>query len=99
MSKVRHLPWRVNTPGLFQEIVLNPQCAILLRPLQITGGLLAQVAQRAVELNDPIMNGLMAQLALYEVTDPNSKQYKPRITERLINRGLAERSKLEKEAA
>ena|ERR1041385_1867178 len=94
MAKAKELVWRVNTPSLLSEIVSNPNCSILLRPLQITGNLLALVAQRAAELNDPILNGLMAQLALYEIADPYSKQYEPRITDRLIKRGVAERDRL-----
>lgn len=79
------LLWRVNTPGLFQEIVSNPNTAIMLRPLQITGHLLALVAKRASELNDPQLNALMCRLALYEVCDPNSKEYDEELAEETMS--------------
>ena len=36
--------------------------------------LLAQVAERATELNDPVLNTLMIRLNLYEI--PNKERYK-----------------------
>ena len=36
--------------------------------------LLAQVAERATELNDPVLNTLMIRLNLYEI--PNNERYK-----------------------
>lgn len=69
------LKWRVNTPGLLNEILLNPATAILAKPLNIFGKLLALVGERAVELNDPVLNGLMCRLAIYSLADPNSPDY------------------------
>jgi hypothetical protein len=40
---------------------------------------LAQVAERASELNDPQLNELMCRLTLYEVADPYSGEYDPEI--------------------
>lgn len=58
----------VHLPNLLREAVeANPSGAALARPAQITQGLLAQVAARAVELDDPELNALMLELALYEV--------------------------------
>lgn len=88
------LHWRVNTAGLFQEIIGNNATAILTRPLQITGHLLAQVANRAAQLNDPELNGLMCQLALYSVSDPNDKKnYRARITDKTIKAGATARER------
>lgn len=58
----------VHLPNLLREAVeANPGGAILARPAQLAQGLLAQVARRAIELDDPELNALMLELALYEV--------------------------------
>lgn len=70
------LGWKVHTTDLFKEISSNikhnPQVRI---PLQILQNLLGQVAQRAIELNDPQLNKLMIRLTLYSIADPNSPDY------------------------
>lgn len=72
------LDWKVNTPALLKEILnSNEGMAILAAPLQIFANILAEVAQRASELGDNRLNLLMARLALYECSDPNSKEYDP----------------------
>lgn len=76
--------WKVNTAELLKEVLNNPGAAALKVPLVIFGNLLAEVASRCAEVNDPVLNGLMAQLALYEVTDPCSRQYDSTIAEGLI---------------
>jgi hypothetical protein len=78
------LEWKCNTTGLLKEIGLNPTCAILSKPLMIFAGMLAQVATRASQLNDPLLNALMARLALYEVTDPYSKEYDKDLAKKTI---------------
>jgi len=75
MSKDNYLYWRVNTAGLLQEIGNNGSMSVMRKPLMIFSGLLSEVAKRASQLNDPKMNSLMARLALYEITDPYSKEY------------------------
>jgi hypothetical protein len=75
VSQDNLLMWKVNTVGLLKEILINPGTSILKTPVNIYGRILAQVAERASELNDPIMNGLMCRLAMYEISDPNSKEY------------------------
>ena len=88
MAKERMLDWRVNTGSLFEQITQNPQTEIMTRPLQIMGRILAAVAERASELNDPELHGLMCQLALYAVSDPyDKKAFRPRIADRLIKAG------------
>jgi len=62
--------WKVHTPAMLQEIARNPSCEILTRPLNIFARLLAQVAERAAELDDPKLNILMMRLTLYEQADP-----------------------------
>lgn len=42
------------------------------------GRLLAEVGERAAELNDPQLNLLMCQLTIYIVADPKSDGYNPK---------------------
>lgn len=70
------LDWKVNTPGLLQEIIdCNPSAGILRVPLGIFGQLLAEVGKRAAQINDPQLNALMCRLAIYEIADPYSPHY------------------------
>ncbi len=83
MSK--KIEWKVNTPSLLKEILSNNETAILRKPLQIFANILSKVAERASEIDDKKLNSLMARLALYEVTDPYSKEFDQKITDKLIN--------------
>jgi hypothetical protein len=67
--------WRVNVPGLLKEVLSNAGAEILSIPIQIFAGVLEEVAQRAIELDDPQLHALMCRLALYETADPYSKEY------------------------
>ena len=61
----------VNTIGLLTEIVdsgLDRRMGVLKTPINQFRHLLAQVAQRATELNDPKLNVLMLRLWLYEAS-------------------------------
>ena len=79
------IDWRCHTPKLFEEILLNPGTAALLQPLIIFRGILSEVAERAIELNDPELNLLMMRLTLYECADPSSESYNPEMFEKLKN--------------
>lgn len=71
------MTFRVDTMGLLTEIAecgLPRTQGILKVPLNIFKNLLADVAQRAIELDDPQLNILMLSLNLYEV--PHSQIYK-----------------------
>jgi len=70
--------FRVHTPNLLKEIVSNsiPRShGVLFVPLNSLRILLGKVAERASELNDPILNQLMFDMTLYEIADPESKDY------------------------
>ena len=71
--------WQSHVRGLFDEIRQNPQCAIMDKPLRITYGILQQVAQRALELDDPKLNILMCRLAMYSFSDPYDKDYNGKV--------------------
>jgi hypothetical protein len=81
-----NLEWRVCTPALLQEILNNPGCQILLRPLQIFGHILAEVGERASEINDPKLNALMCRLAIYDISDPYNKAYDKELTNEIISK-------------
>lgn len=78
MKNKTGLNFRVHTPNLLKEII---NCAIpissgvLKVPLNEFQKCLARVADRAIELNDPILNKLMFDLALYDDCEPNGKNY------------------------
>lgn len=62
----------VNTPQFLREAALNCENGMYLVCWECFRVLLGQVAQRATELNDPVLNILMLRLNLYEV--PNEKR-------------------------
>ena len=78
------LPWKVQTGRLLEEIGKNPEAAVLRQPLRIFADLLAQVGARCAEIDDPVLNGLMCQLAIYGVADPDDSGFDQAKTERLI---------------
>jgi hypothetical protein len=62
--------FRVHTMELLTEIAdcgLPRSMGVLKIPLNVFKNILAEVAQRATELNDPQLNILMLKLALYEI--------------------------------
>ena len=75
VNKPHTLQWSSHVPKLFSEVLNNASCSILYRPLQITLSILGEVAERAAELDDPIMNALMCRLTLYSVSDPDHEDY------------------------
>ena len=71
------LDWKCHTPKLFEEVMNNPGAAILAIPLTILLRILGEIAQRAIELDDPQLHLLMLRLTLYSCADPLSKDYDP----------------------
>lgn len=87
-KKGKSVKWRVNTPAFLSEIGNhNPTMAGMRQPLMIFASLLGEVATRASELNDDKLNALMCRLALYEISDPYSKEYDAVKTRSLIKAG------------
>ncbi len=82
------LRWRVNTPQLLKEIMENNETQPLRMPLTIFADILAEVGERASELNDPKLNALMCRLAVYEVADPYSPEYDRELTNETIEKGM-----------
>lgn len=79
--------WRCNTPYLLHEIMVNPGTGILKMPLTIFAHLLAEVGERATELNDPKLNALMCRLSIYEIADPYSVAYDEKLCKATIKKG------------
>ena len=84
----RKVQWRVNTPQLLKEIIGNNETAVLSKPLAIFGRILAEVGERAAEINDPKLNALMCRLAIYEVSDPYNSNYDAELTNATIEAGV-----------
>lgn len=64
----------VNTPQFLREACENCNNGMYAVCWNVFSGLLAMVAERAVELDDPILNVLMIRLNMYEV--PNDERRK-----------------------
>lgn len=64
----------VDTPMFLKEAAENSRGGMYAICWNIFQQLLVQVTQRAIELNDPVLNALMIRLNLYEL--PNNKRYK-----------------------
>jgi len=77
------LEWKVNTPSFLKEMLNNTGAHALRIPIQIFANILAEVATRASELNDPKLNHLMSRLALYEECDPYSGLYNQELVDEL----------------
>lgn len=69
-----NLRFDVNTPQFLKEACENSEKGMYAICWNIFKSLLAQVAERATELNDPVLNTLMIRLNLYEI--PNEERYK-----------------------
>ena len=55
-------------PNLLTEVLSNPSCAILRVPINITKGILAELAKLAIEIDDNRLHVLMLRLGLYDVS-------------------------------
>ena len=56
-----------NLPGLLDEVLSNQTCSILYQPINITKGILAELAKLATEIDDDRLHVLMLRLGLYDV--------------------------------
>ncbi len=66
------LKWKVDTPALLREITdcgFDRRMGIYKVPLNIFQQILAEVAERAIELDDKKLNKLMIRLSLYDNTN------------------------------
>lgn len=78
MDKIEYVEWKVNTTALLKEIGENMSgkgSGVMKQPINIFGNILAEVAERCLEIRDPILDGIMCRLALYEQADQYSPEY------------------------
>lgn len=68
-SPVKKLHFDSNLPGLLEEVLNNQTCAILKIPINITRSLLSELAQLAIEIDDPRLHLMMIRLGLYDFND------------------------------
>lgn len=83
----KQLNWKIHIPNLCKEIVeSNPERNGIFRvPLMELKGILGEIADRARELDDPKLKLLCCRLTLYEIADPESKEYNPNVFKILEN--------------
>lgn len=82
------LEWKVCTARICREAVEETRDGWALKiPFQIMLNLLAQVAKRAIELDDEELNKLMLRLSLYSVANPEDPQYNPELVEAYLKHG------------
>lgn len=78
-TETKTVSFKCHTPQLLKEIcegaLSTGNFGILKIPLNIFRNYLGLVAQRASQINDPILNKLMCDMTLYEVADPYSTEY------------------------
>lgn len=93
MSKSKKLGFRIEAVAFLNEVRSNQVMAYLTVPFNIFQSKLGKIATRASELNDPILNEIMAEMALYEVTNPSSKHYDLSVVEEISRLANEQREK------
>jgi len=83
------MQWRVNTPQLLKEVISNNETQCLGKPLAIFASILAEVGDRASEINDAKLNALMCRLAIYEISDPYNPNYNSELVNEIIEAGMS----------
>lgn len=76
--KLTLMHFRVDTPQLLSEIAdcaIDKNTGVLRVPLNAFRILILQISQRAIELNDPILNKIMFDLNLYDLPKPDTPEY------------------------
>jgi len=63
------LAWRIHFPNLLKEILVNDGCKALAVPLNIIGQTLHDLAELAIEIDDPRLHLMMFDMTLYDVAD------------------------------
>jgi hypothetical protein len=70
------LEFKIHAPQFLTELFNNnPLGGVFYVPCNTLRMYLTQIATRASELNDPKLNAIMCQMALYEIADPHSTEY------------------------
>lgn len=62
----KKLKFDAHLPNLLAEVLNNNTCWVLATPINITRGILAELAQLAIEIDDPRLHIMMLRLGLYD---------------------------------
>lgn len=73
-SATDKLEFDVDLPGLLNEVLCNESCSILSIPIAITKGILEELAETAIEIDDDRLNLIMVRLGLYDFDKSASKR-------------------------
>lgn len=65
--KSEKLHFDAHLPNLLREVLNNPTCWILKIPINITRGILGELAELAIEIDDPRLHVMMLRLGMYDV--------------------------------
>lgn len=86
MSRQPDLFFSVHVPNLLKEILEcgGPGLHGMKIPMNVFRVILGKVATRASELHDHELDKLMMQMALYDVADPTSSGYDPKIVDEYL---------------
>lgn len=85
----KEMEWKVNLNGLMREIISGYPghgSAALRAPMQILLGIMYELGECAARINDPILNGLMCRLAIYEISDPYASGYDKEMMEKVMKK-------------
>jgi hypothetical protein len=88
--------FKIDAVALLTEIAdcaLYPKMGVLKVPLNILLRYVDSIATRASELNDPILNKIMCDMALYEVANPSSKDYDASVLEQVYKAAKEQRER------
>lgn len=81
--------FKIHAPKLLEEVInnaLREKMGVLQTPLTIFAKYLYSIAERCAEIDDPILNRLMVEMALYSVGSPHSEDYDPNVIDEVIKR-------------
>jgi len=80
--KNEKLLWKCHTPNLVKEIINNNASMWMMhRPLQILTMYLELIAAIAADIGNDDIKAICVMLTLYEGSDPESKEFDPKMTE------------------
>lgn len=95
MKSTKH-HFTVHAPQLLKEIAdcgLAPNSGVLRVPLNVLRVYLGKIAERASQLNDPILNKIMCDMTLYDIADPASKDYSKKVIKKIHIKAKAQEIK------
>lgn len=91
MNNTKKMHFKVHVPLLLEEIEMkamnNNNAATLRIPMRIFRGQLLKLATRCSQVNDPILNQIMAEMALYAISDPTDPEFNQETTDKIIEEG------------